>query len=260
MAELADRLEHAEQLTRKLQKLNQAHARELRKLLGTPPNPANVGKSFWNRVEKEQADELAAALILIFVASYGVHRGWGDDKPASEVDLRNDKAETWVDRRVEKVTGDMRSHSVDILDAAGKAWDIKIRDGDDIPADEIDQVIDRIFGPGRAEAIGLTETQEAMVNGGRAGVKDSGVEVTVYWGHTSFRPAGHSGAGSKPCPICTPMEGLPQSQWGGKSIPSHPRCDCFEVYVDQDGFVIGTGVPGAVPGGNSRMSWKYRSP
>jgi len=260
MAELTNRIELSEQLARKLQKLNKAHAAEFRKMLGNPPDPKRIKSSFWDRVEKQQKDELAAVLLITFIASYDAHRTWGSVKPPETLDLRNETAEAWVESRASRAVREITTHSVDILDAAGNAWDIKIKDGKPIERDEIDAVVDRIFGPGRAERVGFTEVSEAMVRGGRSGIKHAGVEVTVYWGHSSYRPKGHSGAAVKPCPLCTPMEGLPESMWGGKSIPLHPRCDCFEIFVDDEGYVVGTARPGVRPGNNPNMTWKYRKP
>lgn len=258
MAELANRLELVSELQGKIERLNKRQAGEFRQLLGKPPDVARVKPSFWDRIRKENEEELAAALLLIFIASYDGHRSWGEMPAPESTEKRDDIAKRWVERRAAAVAKDLGTRSMDILNLAGRDWEVKSRSGDPITQRDADELADKIFGTSRAESIALTETQTAMVGGGDAGIKHSGVEVTVYWGHTSIRPPGHSGASLKPCPICTPREGLPESRWGAYTIPAHPRCDCFKVYVDADGFVVGTDSPGMIPGDNPRMRWAFK--
>lgn len=261
MAELVDKADRVDDLQERLEKLNKRHANEFRILLGTPPNPKNVPQSFWEKVRKDNENELAAMLLLILLASYDGHRIWGDLEAPEDTTRRDRFAERWVNKAVTAFGKEFASRSLDILNLAGSNWDVKIRRGEDVPRESIDDLIRKIFGPERMQAIAHTEMQIAMVEGGDAGIIHSNRLVTRYWGHTGYRPKGHCGAALKPCPTCTPLEGLPESQWGGKRPGSiHPRCDCFIVYVDQDDFVIGTDSPGLRPGDSPNKTWKFRKP
>lgn len=260
MAELANRLELAADFQQRLDALNRKQAEDFRRLLDTPPDPRNVPSSFWERVRKENEQEAVAMLLLIFIASYNGHIGWQDGEVPETDSRRDGLAEKWSKRRAATLAKDINSRSMDLLNLAGKDWEMKRRAGDSIPQSSIDEVVTKIFGSERTEVIAGHETQLAMVEGGDSGVVHSGVKVTTYWAHSRVRPGGHSHAAKKPCPICTPMEGKPESQWGGLSIPAHPRCDCFKAYEDEDGFLIGTSIPGMIPGDIPGKTWKRRRP
>ena len=260
MAELTNRLDLANQFTNRIAKLTRKQGDEFRSLLGNPPDPKRITSAFWERVRKQNEDEIAAILLLIFMLSYDVHRTWGEMVPPETTEQRDAIAEKWTSKRAGAVAADLNTRSFDILNLAGRDWDVKAAAGEKIHQSQIDDVIDSIFGKGRAERIGFTETQQGMINGGDAGIKHAGVAVTVYWGHTGFRLPGHSGAAIRPCPICTPREGLPESQWGGYTIPAHIFCDCFKVIVDENDFVVGTGASGARPGNTPNKTWKFLPP
>ena len=259
MAELANRPELIADFQDKLEKLNRKQAAEFRRLLGAPPSADNVPSSFWDRVRRENEDEVAAALLLIFMTSYDAHRTWGDMEPPRDNSRRDTIAEKWTTKRAKTVATELVAHSVDMLDTTGKAWSIKTAKGIEIPKQDIDELITKIFGEGRAKSIAFTETSQGMVNGGEAGVRHAGKKITAYWCHSTFRPRGHSHAARQPCKICTRLEGKPEGQWEGfRPGEAHPNCDCFPGYIDEDGYMIGTDnlglVPGNVPG---RPPWKF---
>lgn len=79
------------------------------------------------------------------------------------------------------------------------------------------------FGPRRAEIIAITATTEAAskaVDNYQALLKDAGIEMEAVW---------QTVADERICPICRPLHGKPQSQWGGRNIPAHIRCRCFKT-------------------------------
>lgn len=259
MAELANRLDLADAFAGKLLNLNRKQAAEFRDLLGVPPNPKKVPKSFWERVKKDQEEEILAALLLIFLTSYDAHSAWGDREPPKDTERRDNLAERWTKKRADVVSRELVAHSADMLNTAGKAWEMKARKGVLIPSDDVDDLTEKIFGPGRAKVVAYTETQQGMVSGGEGGVKHSGFKVTAYWCHSELRPAGHSNAAKQPCVICSRYEGRPETQWGGyRPGQVHPNDDCYPGYVDEDGYMIGTDnlllIPGNVPG---RAPWKF---
>ena len=264
MAGLKDRDEIAAPLRKKIEALNKRQAAEFRRLLGSPPDPGNVPQSFWNGVQKENEEALLALLLLLFLTSYDAHRTWGKMEKPKDDAPRDKIAEQWTKARAADVAAGINKRSIEMLDNAGRGWSAKTKQGVDVPKDEIDQIVDSIFGEGRVDTIVRTEGQQAVVEGGDAGVthgsKESGIKVTRYWGHVGRRPPNHSNALINPCPVCSPREGLPQSRWRGLwPGQCHPGCDCFVVYVDQEGFVLGTDTPGLTPGNSPGMVWKFRS-
>lgn len=260
MAMLTNRDALSEDLQGKLMKLNRRQAIEFRELLGEPPEPKKVPESFWVRVAKEQRHEAAAALLFLLLLSYDNHRTWGEMTPPETTERRDKFASKWLERRLAKFERDWISASVDMFDRAGRAWEAKVRKGAIIPREQINELIRKIFGEARARTIALTESQLAMVDGGDAGVTHSGKKVTRYWGHLGSRPAGHCNAPVRPCKICSPREGKPQSEWRGEwPGRCHPNDDCFIVYVDEDDFVIGTDNGNLRPGNAPGKTWKYRS-
>ena len=255
MAEIANRIQMATRFQSRMDRLNRQQAGEFRRLLGTPPDPKRVPQSFWDRVAKEQQDEAAALLLLIFLLSYDTHRYARDDEAPPKENPRRDKAaERWAANRSVTLAKEWKKHSLDIVNEKGQAWEVKSKEGADIVKRDVDELVNRIFGPSRSRAIAYHETQQAMVSGGESGVKHLGLKVTRYWAHGKHRPAGHSHAAKLPCPVCTDLEGKPESQWKGIKPPAHPHCDCYVVYVDQDGFLVGPGDPGSAPG----VAWKRR--
>jgi len=263
MAQLETRDELSEPSKKKIAALGKKHAAEFRRLLGDPPNPDNVPDSFWARVQKENEDALAALLLLIFLASYNSHRTWdGIAEPSSDA-ARDKIAGQWVGKRAKDVAAGINERSIQMMDTAGRAWSGKTKRGAAVPTGEIDTLIDSIFGDERIDTIVHTEGQQAVVEGGDSAVihtsKETGVNVTRYWGHAGARPPGHSNAMKNPCPVCSPREGMPESRWGGLwPGQCHPNCDCFVVYVDQDGYVIGTDTPGLRPGNSPGMDWIFK--
>lgn len=263
MAALTDRDELSAPSRQELEKLAKKHRAEFKRLLGSPPDPRNVPAEFWERVRKENEDALVALLLLIFLASYNSHRTWGDiAKPESDAP-RDKIAGQWTSRRAKDVAAGINERSIQMTDTAGKSWSVKTKRGDKIPDSELDDLADSIFGDDRIGSIVHTEGQQAVVEGGDSAVihtsKETGIKVSRYWGHIGARAPGHSNARINPCPVCSPREGMPQSRWGGLwPGQCHPNCDCFVVYVDQDGYVIGTDTPGLRPGNSPGMVWAYR--
>lgn len=262
MAELIDRNERADAVHAKLKTVSGDLADEFRLLLGDPPTPRNVPDSFWVKVQNTYEAELAALLGLIFLASYDGHRAWGDmEEPTGE---RHEKrrqgiADRYVGKRAKTVGKEFVSRSKDMISTIRADWELKTRQGVEIPQADIDELIRKLFGEERTQRIARTETQIAMVEGGDAGVIHSGVKVTRFWAHSGRRYKGHSNADEKPCPLCSPREGLPESGWGGQRPGSiHPHCDCFVAYLDEDGFFVGSDNGNMRPGNNANLTYKFR--
>jgi hypothetical protein len=94
--------------------------------------------------------------------------------------------------------------------------------------------LEDVFGPVRAEAVGVTETTRSFAEGNKAAWKESGVIQGMEWQTANDEIVSR-------CPICFPMQGLitPIDQpWthptlGAIEIPGHPRCRCWSVPVTE---------------------------
>lgn len=87
------------------------------------------------------------------------------------------------------------------------------------------------LGPQNAETIGITETTAAGTEGEldarTQAEKKLDITVTVTWSTEKD---------SLVCPICRPLDGTTEDQWGEKfrdGPPAHPRCRCELRYVTQ---------------------------
>lgn len=267
MATITDRDSITGDERKRIESLNEKQGAEFRRLLGNPPDPANVPQSFWDDVEKQTEEELAGLLLLLFMTSFNGHADWSDYAPKDAEDRKNppedftkkveatrDKiSKQWTGARAKEVAKGIVKRSKEMADTAERDWKIRIKADKEIPDDEVDALTDRIFGPRRTDAIIQTEGNTAVVEGGDAGVaaasKQVGYTLEAYWAHSGRRPRGHCNAAISPCPICSPFEGLPESQWNGlRPGYCHPHCDCYIVYRTLSGSPVGGGQPGFTPG------------
>jgi hypothetical protein len=86
--------------------------------------------------------------------------------------------------------------------------------------DQMASMLQGAFGRTRAETIAVTEVTRAASEGGKlyqAQLAEAGLTFERIW-----RTAGDDRA----CPICSPLDGKPESAWGGAELPAHPRCRC----------------------------------
>ncbi len=220
MAELPNRDELEARLANKLGRLGARHRRELLALLGDPPDVTKVPESFWQKVEKETDDELAAVLLLIFMSSAIQHgmtqieaelaaEGWAGNLQFGKL---------WVDGSLTK------------LETLGSRWQTATEAGEDLTyrSDTLE-----VFGPDRAETAGITETSRAQHDGAETAIESLTIEVVRIWRHSRFSPRGHAGAAVDPCKICTPRLDTPESEWGiYEPGICHVRCDCYSEIVD----------------------------
>lgn len=87
--------------------------------------------------------------------------------------------------------------------------------------------LEDVFGPVRAEIIGVTETTRAYAEGNRRAWKESGVIQKREWQTANDELV---------CPICGPLSGkvvgLDEPFPGGiDGPPAHPRCRCWVLPV-----------------------------
>lgn len=139
--------------------------------------------------------------------------------------------------------------SRDRLQAASTEWAERMRQaGTDGATTDGQELITRrevrertleIFGPSRVESAVVTETTAAETGGGEAAAEADPRTLVAVWRHGSNRPAGHSRAAVKPCPICSAIEGMTRDEWEAVhpellGPPAHPHCDCFLDWIDPE--------------------------
>lgn len=230
MAELANREEFERRLTSRLEALYGQRKRAMLRTLGSPPNFDNLPPQWWEDVRREIEEEYLAMLILLIVAVGSIH-GVDIGDRSNVLALR--RASEDAGRITERKRQQYERHRID--------WERRRSgqppDKPPIPSDvELDREIDKIFGPKTAKNESETEVsrgQTDAANESRRRLENEGRVIVAYWRHSRVRPKGHAGASVDPCPICTPREGRPESEWGGREPGhAHPHCDCFPEFVE----------------------------
>lgn len=88
---------------------------------------------------------------------------------------------------------------------------------------DIERMLERSFGPVRAEMIAVTETTRAYSQGTTVLqdlLRQSGVDMVRAW---------KTGADEKVCPVCAPLEGKTEDEWPDDlkdGPPAHVKCRC----------------------------------
>lgn len=212
--ELSDRTKYETTVAAKVYRASLKLRREFERIAGDPPDISRVSSSFWQKVEDEIKDEIAEVLVVIWMASAASHGFQGQLQQA-------------------RAFASLRSRDM----AAGFSQHTRVRlTAPAASAAELGQRVESVFGPDRAEMVGITETSAAQTAGGQAwrdDIRSRGGQVEAYWRHSNRRPRGHAGAIRQPCPVCTPIEGTSEKVWFRKfpaGPPAHPHCDCFLEY------------------------------
>jgi SPP1 gp7 family putative phage head morphogenesis protein len=90
--------------------------------------------------------------------------------------------------------------------------------------DGLIELLTPVFGPNRAEMIGITETTRVFVEAQRLAEANNPYTVAFRW---------LTSADEAVCPICGPMHGQirrkNEGYAGGVDLPAHVRCRCHEV-------------------------------
>lgn len=89
---------------------------------------------------------------------------------------------------------------------------------------DLEQLLEYTFGPKRAESIAITEITRAANQSTlsyQRWLAENSVTMTRIW---------RTSNDDKTCPVCAPLNGKPESEWGETypdGAPAHPRCRCF---------------------------------
>ena len=248
MAELANRLAFEADFAAKLSRLSSRHRRELIELMGSLPDPSNVPREFWAKVEEEHQETVTSILLLLFIAAGEQHIDLllPSDLRAVATEGLTDQATEWAADRAATVSKQYAERSQQLASKLSTRWygpDFAINRarGDLKPpgSDQVQSGAIEIFGPNRDATVATTETTQAATAGtndaiGR--VQELGIEVSVTW---------YTERDARVCPICQPLHGLSMPDWeaalsaanvppamfdainaaGGP--PIHPNCRCW---------------------------------
>lgn len=207
----------------RLRELSRRHADQLARLLGRPPNPANVPESFWVRVKQEQEDEMQALMLLIFLASADQHAtAAGVPVDQSLVNRMEVQGVAFSRSRANQVATGFVQHSRDMLGNAAQRWRDRIEAGNTVTQAEVDGDLESLFGRNRMDGIAVNETTQAQYVGG-----DNVIRATVG---ISQKDRWFTRADRHVCPICSPLHRTLRDVWEREypeGPPAHPNCRCW---------------------------------
>lgn len=239
MAELANRDEIERRFTKRMAALTNKQKAELRRLLGNPPNPANVPASFWQQAERELEEDLLALLLLI-VATSAVQHGMALPKA-------RDHGRGYAGDRAKTVSKSFWQTTKDRLQKMGERWqqqrergqvDPVRGEGGGVPGAsptsppagpteaEIMADLEKLLGIDRIEAMAVSETTAAASAGGEGAAAAAGTATEEDTWFTA--------RDQRVCPICAPLHGTRRSNWTRffpSGPPAHPWCRCWIEYA-----------------------------
>lgn len=183
-----------------------------------------IDDGFWDG-ERELLIRILLPLIKA-AALAGAHSALGGLSVGVDWNLINRAVLAWVNRYVVNLAEGITQTSKRFVWSSIAEW---IESGE--PMSELIKTLTPMFGPVRAEMIGVTEVTRAFAEGNMAAWKESGVVDGVRW---------MTGEDDLVCEICLPLEGT-VADFGGNgfttetgedalgldSPPAHVRCRCY---------------------------------
>jgi hypothetical protein len=212
LPDIPNRAELEAELARRFSKLSAAHRRELMRLLGTPPNMGNVPAAFWDKVASELNGSFVPFMAQTFLDSaerilptLPIGVDWG---------LVNERAATWARQYsyelIRNITNTTRRATQEAVAAFFERGQTR---GD------LEAALGRLFGPMRAEMIGVTEVTRAATQGELEIARELAAEGIV------MVPVWQTNNDELVCPICSPRNGKEITD--NSFPPAHVRCRCW---------------------------------
>jgi len=228
--ELPNRRELESRFNKRVLRLSKRHRRELRELLGYPPDPSNVPQSFWDRVENETREETAVLLLMLFVVSARSHIRQVGGSFESVRSRIIQQGEAYSQEQSSQIANRYAEGARLGLQSKRIKWN-QDEEGGILTKSRVEEDLEKILGRGRAERISVNGTTEAITAGGDTGV---GMTVGISQDDLWINRPWMSRTG--PCPICKPLHRTKRSEWGqkypngpGESVHSH--CVCVIQYA-----------------------------
>lgn len=237
-----------DRLAGQIGKLTDRHQRELRHLLGKPPNMANVPASFWADVQREMDEEIAAALALLFLAAVSSHGGDVDAAEAAAKIHGAERARIQAERYAGAIKGRLEGLTAGYPGSpseAGGGDGLGGRIGSspnapertvvrEINLDDLLRDMAQTFDA-QAERIAASETTNAETAGGDA------AQVTIYGdvSQDDIWRAHPSRTKTGSCGRCLRLDGTKRKFWGQIDEEAaggpmlHDHCACTIEYAAQ---------------------------
>jgi hypothetical protein len=242
MAEIPQRMAHETDLQRKLSRLSARHRRELRELMGNPPDINRVPSGFWDKVKREREAALLILLLMITTDSQKLHveQLLPDAFHLDVEDGMSRVAREWSGVRADAVA---RSNVVTAQRRLATRAEYWRRFGGDVPTEQIESDLAGVLGPQIDSVTASTETtraQTAGVNGAIGAAQAFGIPVRTRW---------YTRADDRVCPVCAPLHKKHVDLWetvlrnivapgGSRAIqeilanggpPAHGACRCYLI-------------------------------
>lgn len=225
--EISDRDKRDREATALLLLLLLRHQEELKRLLGNPPDVANVPDEFWNRVRTETEQTLNPILLLVFIASAAAHDASGPE----QADAAFREGSAWAASQARDVAEAYTQTSRDLLGKDSADWQARQAQSEQISAGEIDERTAAIFGTVRATRLASDAVTAAQTRGGEWAVSEySSLSDNDTW---------HTIGDDRVCPVCEPLDGQIRSVWSTMfpdGPPAHPLCRCAINYANFKGL------------------------
>lgn len=228
--ELPNRLELEQRWERQIGRTARRHRRLIRDHWGSPPDPRNVPLEVWDRIAREQRDETAAALLLLFMASASSHvqSGLGTAPDPALTALLAQRGAAWARPRAAEVGQGWAETGREMLLRTAAEQDRALAEpgGKPLPGGTWLVRLQQAFGPDRAAALAITGTTEAQTAGGDAGMLAAGLLSAADLWITE--------KDERVCPVCNPLHNTQRRVWARfqpNGPPAHPRCRCHILYA-----------------------------
>lgn len=231
-----DRAEIEAGMAAELAGANADLANQLAAHLRANPIEPQISDEFYQEVETKNRDLLGIWLLLTWGRSTSRH-GW-DGEEANEAGI------LWAEKRAEAVAKKFTETTRDRVEATVNRWREKSKPAEPPPGrpdepsppkpespekptpEEIDEEVEKILGPERAETVAVTETSNAVTDASDAAMDRQGLV-----GDDDLWITEEDG---KVCYICNSLHNKPRTVWAWQfdhGPPAHPNCRCYIEYA-----------------------------
>jgi hypothetical protein len=193
--------------------------RGVMELLGDPPDFSRLDDEFWRSetgqmiaVLRPRVEQMALEAVAAQAASVPVL--WDEAVIAAE-------AAAWAERYVYDLVEGINANTRNLLREQVR----RFIETPGMTVGDLRRELTPAFGESRAQAIAVTETTRAFSEGERLvqdGLRRGGLEMEAHW---------NTSRDEKVCPLCGPLDGLPEREWAAHRVssgpPLHPNCRCW---------------------------------
>ena len=196
-----------------------SHFDAVMQILGDPPNLNNLTPEFWQteagRLLAMLSPELEAMAMTSAAASATVSVVWDEAVIARE-------AVEWARQYAYDLVSQLNRSTLELLQQVISGF----LETPGMTIGDLRRELAPAFGERRAQTIAVTETTRAFEQGNQLVQRElerAGIHRVRQW---------RTAMDEKVCPLCAPLEGKNEGDWGGlPGPPAHPNCRCWTVQV-----------------------------